>query len=203
MKLKIVYADFRGRAEKSRLILHAAGQQFEDYRFPADKFDEEKEKSPNKKLPYLEVDGNKIPQSQAMDRFLAREFNMMGATNFENFLIECVHDECSDMYSELIKLYFEKDETKKAELKTALLGEKIPAFLKVMDMYITKNNKKGHVFGDKLTLADIAVFDIMDNLVQFDSGCMAKCPKVKEVYDTVAAVDNLKSYLSTRPKGGA
>jgi len=202
MKLKVVYPNFRGRAEKARLMLHAAGQDFEDYRFPVEKFNEEKDKSPNKKLPYLEVDGNKIPQSQAMDRFIAREFKMMGGSNFESFCIEAVHDECNDMYGELLKCYFEKDEAKKKVLKDALLADKIPEFLKVIEMYIQKNDKKGHVVGDKLTLADIAVFDILDSLVQYDSAVMSKAPKAKEVHDCVAAVDNLKSYLSTRAKDG-
>ena len=78
---KLNYFNGRGRAEITRLIFAAAGASFTDNRvadWPATKGD-----APLGQLPYLEVDDVKLPQSLSIARFIAREYNLDGATNFE------------------------------------------------------------------------------------------------------------------------
>ena len=78
---KLNYFNGRGRAELTRLIFAAAGQQFEDNRiadWPATKAD-----APLGQLPYLEVNGTKLPKSIAIARFAARETGLAGKTNLE------------------------------------------------------------------------------------------------------------------------
>ena len=56
------------------------------------------------KLPYLEVDGVTFPQSKAIERFLARRFNMMGENELDaariDSICECVRD-FKDMYQKV------------------------------------------------------------------------------------------------------
>ena len=95
---KLIYFNVRGLAETSRMLFKAAGQQFEDYRYPFElkegkpirpEWDADKSKYVYEKVPVLEVDGGKytIAQSKAIERFLARRFNMFGGNDGEGALI--------------------------------------------------------------------------------------------------------------------
>ena len=69
---KVVYFDGRGRAELTRLVFGAAGQNFEDVRVKD--WPNGKDAAPLGQLPYLVVDDLKIPQSISMARFVARRY---------------------------------------------------------------------------------------------------------------------------------
>ncbi len=98
MTYKLTYFNIRGLAETSRMLFKAAGQQFEDYRYPISmkdgqfsrpEWDADKPKYIYEKIPVLEIDGGKytIAQSKAIERFLARRFNMFGNNDVEAALI--------------------------------------------------------------------------------------------------------------------
>ena len=84
---KVIYFNGRGRAELARLLLAAAGQQYEDVRFEKEKWPEHKASTPFGQVPVLEVtEGGKtlkLSQSLAIARFLARRFNLDGKTDFD------------------------------------------------------------------------------------------------------------------------
>jgi len=197
-KLKLVYADFRGRAEVARLILFAKGVEFEDYRFDSKEFDKEKMESPNQKLPYLVIDDKiKVPQSGAICTYLARQHGLYGSNDLEGLFIGTVYGECVDMLDEMVTTYFEKDPARKTE-REAKLKESIPKFLGIIEMYIKKNDKKGYCVGDSLTMADLAVFDITDSLLKHNANNLDDFPGVKEVRATVQNYPQLQKYLTTR-----
>ena len=53
-------------------------------------------------MPVLEIDGHRIDQSIAICRFLANEVGLAGKTNMENFVIDSIVNNISDlMKSEL------------------------------------------------------------------------------------------------------
>jgi glutathione S-transferase len=95
---KLIYFAGRGLAETSRMLFKAAGQDFEDYRYPLTikdgqylrpEWDADKPKYIYEKIPVLEIDGGKhiIAQSKAIERFLARRFNMLGSNDIEAAVI--------------------------------------------------------------------------------------------------------------------
>ncbi len=95
---KLIYFAGRGLGETSRMLFKAAGQQFEDYRYPIvikdgqyirPEWDADKSKYIYEKIPVLEIDGGKhiIAQSKAIERFLARRFNMLGSNDIEAAVI--------------------------------------------------------------------------------------------------------------------
>ncbi|CAF0759182.1 unnamed protein product, partial [Didymodactylos carnosus] len=113
---KLHYFNGRGRAEVIRLIFAQAGQKYEDIRIERANWDSIKNDTPLGQVPYIEVDGERIPQSMAIVRFLAKQFNLAGKDNLEQAKVDSVADTISDLsetYSKL--LYREKDPTKKAE----------------------------------------------------------------------------------------
>lgn len=110
---KLIYFNARGLAEVSRMIFKIAGQEFEDYRYPLElkdgqyirpEWDADKPKFTYEKTPVLELDGGKyvIAQSKAIERFLARRFNMLGSNDVEAALIG---KEISTKYSINLFLY--------------------------------------------------------------------------------------------------
>jgi len=95
---KLIYFAGRGLGETSRMLFKAAGQDFEDYRYPLTikdgqylrpEWDADKSKYIYEKIPVLEIDGGKhvIAQSKAIERFLARRFNMLGSNDIEAAVI--------------------------------------------------------------------------------------------------------------------
>jgi glutathione S-transferase len=92
---KLTYFNGRGRAELSRLIFAAAGAQFTDERLT--NWPTGKEDSPLGQLPYLTVDGVKLPQSLSVGRFLAKQFNLAGADNLTQAKADAIVDTLNDV----------------------------------------------------------------------------------------------------------
>lgn len=84
---KLIYFNFRGRAEISRLLFNLAGQKFEDKRIELADWAGFKSTTPFGQMPILEItDGNEkhvISQSVAIARYLANNFNMAGKNAIE------------------------------------------------------------------------------------------------------------------------
>lgn len=83
---KLNYFNGRGRAEITRLIFAAAGQTYTDNRVASENWPALKPNAPTGQMPFLEVDGVKLPQSIAIARFVAREFNLAGKNNLEQVI---------------------------------------------------------------------------------------------------------------------
>ncbi len=114
---KLYYFNARGRAETSRLILVAASQKFEDIRYEGDQQPSHKAEMLLGQMSILEFDGNKLPQSMSIARFLAKQFQLAGRHNFEQGKVDAVVDTITDISIKLIPIYSEQDKTKKEELK--------------------------------------------------------------------------------------
>ena len=118
--MKLTYFNVRGLAETSRILLAIGGEEYEDFRYPLEvvdmtkhemvkkEFDQDKLEgklvSSLNKVPFLDVEGVIIPQSKAIERYLARRFNLMGDTDLQSAQIdsicECVSD-FKDMYQKV------------------------------------------------------------------------------------------------------
>ena len=86
---KLIYFDFRGRAEAIRMLFALANQEFEDHRVVYSEWPAQKASTPFQKLPILEVTDAEtqqkttLSQSMAIGRFLANRFNMAGKNDIE------------------------------------------------------------------------------------------------------------------------
>lgn len=70
---ELVYFDAAGRAEATRILLHAAGVKFTDTRIKFDDWPTMKAKTPLGFVPILKVDGKPYCQSSALVRFAAKK----------------------------------------------------------------------------------------------------------------------------------
>ena len=106
---KLYYFNGRGRAEVSRLVFVVAGQEYEDIRYEGDQWPAHKSEMPLGQMPVLEVDGIKIPQSAAIVRFLAKQFNLAGRDHLEQAKVDAVGDTINDLVTPFIRSRLEQD----------------------------------------------------------------------------------------------
>ncbi|KAK3099584.1 hypothetical protein FSP39_006553 [Pinctada imbricata] len=196
---KLTYFNIRGRAELTRLTFAAAEAEYEDDRIKRDDWPAMKENTPQGQLPTLTVDGVVLPQSLAIARFVAREFGLDGKTNIEKAQTDVVIQTTEDLRSGWVGVFREKDETRKAELEKAFHEETVPKFLKLFEG-ILKTNGTGYFVGNTLTIADLAVYDVFEILIQKKEDILSEFPLLAKSRKTVESAPGVQKYLSERPK---
>lgn len=197
---KLYYFNGKGRAEVIRLILSAAGKEFQDIRFEFDKWPEHKPKTPQGMLPYIEFDDVTLPQSNAINRYLAEKYGMFGKNLWERTMIDVIYETGLDLREKMVEAMFEKDEGKKAELFDKLGSEIVPKYLGLFDGFLDKKTN-GSVFfvGNSVTLADLLVFHLLDGLLQKTPTLLDNHPKLKKNHEKVAEIPGIKKWLEKRP----
>jgi len=186
---KLTYFDGRGLAEVSRLVFSAAGVAFEDFRYAEGKFANDKPNYAFEKIPELSVDGVKLVQSKAIERFLARRFGLMGSNDIESARIDMFGEQIRDLLTDWYKIREDKEKLAK------FWDNEFNNHLRV----ISKNvDNSGHMVGGKLSLADVQLYYILDTLFKDASAVAEKYPNLIKIRDTVANNDNIKAYVSKR-----
>ncbi|XP_059150470.1 probable glutathione S-transferase 7 [Physella acuta] len=201
MTLKLSYFDLRSRAETSRLVLHAAKKKFEDNRIPFSEWSKVKPTTPFGSLPVLEVDGQTYAQGIAIATYLAMENGLFGSNNLEALEINQLHLLREDLIVEEVKVFQVKDPEKKNELVDNMNKNVYPRFLNYFNKILLNNqekNKTNFTVGTKLSLADIIIFEGIQNVVQTNPQLLDNYPALKALRATVAEVDGIKQYLATR-----
>ncbi|KAH9494678.1 Glutathione S-transferase 1 [Bulinus truncatus] len=204
MSLKLSYFDLRGRAEVSRLVLHAAKKKFEDNIVPFSEWSKMKPTTPFGGLPVLEVNGKQYAQGMAVATYLARENGLYGSNNLEGLAIDQIHQLREDIVVEEIKLFKEKDPTKKAEKLKDMQETFYPKYLGYFNKLIAENKEKNKSskfsVGTKFSLADIVIFEGSTGVSQTKPDLLDSYPDVKALRETVCQTDGIKQYLATRKK---
>ncbi|XP_022316933.2 glutathione S-transferase-like [Crassostrea virginica] len=198
-KYTVHYFNVKGRGEIVRLILVAAGVDFEDNRVEREDWPKLKPTMPAGQMPVLEVDGKKYCQSIAIARYLAREFGLGGSTNVEQLQVDQVVDTISDFLTEMYKPVFEQDATRKAEMNKKLNEETIPRVLGILQNFL-EGNGGDYFVGSKTSLADIYFMDVVSRLVEKDEKVLEKFPKLAANLQKTQALPKIEAYLAKRPK---
>ncbi|XP_071440034.1 uncharacterized protein [Hetaerina americana] len=199
-KYKLTYFDAAGLAEPIRFLFAYGGADYEDVRFQRDEWPQLKDTTPFGHVPILEVDGKTVHQSVAICRYLAKQFNLAGADDWESLQCDMMIDTFSDLRDPVNKYFHEPDEDKKAERLKVLKEETFPFYLKKFDEEVAKN--KGYFVGGKLTWCDlyiVSLLQVMQDHMKMDS-FGDEYPHLKKVYNTVLDIPSIKSWVERRPK---
>jgi len=216
------YFDGRGVAETSRMLFILAGKEYEDKRYsfsfgvPGDfstiKREEfEADKAAGKldvamgKVPILSAGPDfSLPQSKAIERYLAGKFDFMGSTPEEAAWVDAVCEHVRDINDAYRSkgLFGMKDEEKKAQINKKWFGEELPTMLKKVEASLPGAN--GYAVGGKMSLADLVLFRLLrDTWPEKDEDVAAAyvdCPKLSTVATTVGKHEGLKKWMEDRPK---
>lgn len=224
-KMKLTYFDIRGLAETTRLLFAAAKADYEDYRFPLtfdtpgdfstmkrEEFDAAKKAGELDaslgKVPLLEYEGVKIGQSKAIERFVAKKFDMMGSSEVEAFQIDalacCVID-IKDAY----KAAKEKGKDDKEAAMKTWFGETLPEWLGKVEKSLPVAPGPWLV-GNKISYADVSFYYfLLDPKGFFDdvegaAKALATAPRLNAACQAVLANDGISDWVNNkRPAGTA
>lgn len=215
---KLRYFDAKGAAETIRLVFAAAGKDYEDMRYPISfgtpgdfstivRKEFEADRDAGKmdismgKVPVLDVGDFSLPQSKAIERYVARKVGMMGSTAEEEALVDAMAEHVRDVNDAYNRkgLFFMKDEEKKAELKKKWYEEELPPLLTKLDTALPGSD--GFAVGKKVSLADVAIFKLLKDTYDQDvSDAYKSCPKLQAIVSSLEKNDGIKKWLEERPK---
>ena len=213
--MKLTYFNIRGLAETSRILLAIMGEDYEDFRYPLNiidlasfnmekpEFDTAKQDGKLlgslNKVPFLEVDGTVIPQSKAIERYIASQGNMMGNSSLEyariDSICECIRD-FKDAYQKV-----RRSEDRESAM-TTWFTETLPERLTLLNNILGNENNSFSV-GDRLSLADVVIFcfitqffDDKERAMNATSGISV----VESILDNVSKHEKVVEWLSVRPE---
>lgn len=212
--LKLCYFNGRGIAETCRLLLAFAQVKYEDFRYPLEvkdwktfdfvreEFESDKKngklsKSLNK-LPYLEVNGEVICQSKAIERFIAKKYKMMGDSDIEEAKIDAICECIRDFKTDYQTIKNIKGDDAEAAMNK-WFNETLPLKMEVLDVIVGNT----YSVGNKVSLADITLFSFVTQF--FDNKDLAlkaieNADNIKSVVEMVSQQESITSWLLNRPQ---
>ncbi|XP_049818818.1 glutathione S-transferase isoform X2 [Aethina tumida] len=138
-RYKLMYFNARGRAEHIRFIFAYAGIDYDDERIPRERWPEVKKRTPFGMLPVLEIDGKPMAQSNAVARYLAKQYGLAGKDEWESLQCDVLVDTLGDLKQVLAQYRMEQDVIKKEEKKARLMRETIPFYLSKFEKHLSEN----------------------------------------------------------------
>lgn len=193
------YFNGRGRAEITRLIFAAADVEFTDNRI--EDWPKSKADAPIGQVPYLEIDDSlKLPQSLAIARYLAREYNLTGKNNLEAAKADAVVDTCIDLMTSLYnQVYLVSDAKDKDVALKNFLADDCLKGLDRIETLVDSYGTTGHSVGKHLTWADLFIHECTSQVAKYSEEALSKFPKIQAVRQTVEKNDKIAKYLKNRP----
>lgn len=199
---KLYYFNSKGRAELIRWIFIQAGLPFEDVRLTDQDWAAFKSKTPYGKVPVLEIDGKQLlAGSGPIARYVAEEHGLAGSSAFENAEIASLYDLVEDLQNSMVLMFFEKDESRQAELKQALKEKHLPEFLGIIEKRIADNGSPdGWIYGSKVTYVDLCVVLTTDFISLMDADMLESYERVSKLKTTVESLPAIAKWIKERPK---
>ena len=156
-KLKLSYFDFhRGRGEVARLALSLGGIAFEDDRIPGSAWAERKPHTPFGSLPVLEVDGQRLTQSNSINRYVGKLTDLYPSDPWQAALCDEVMDAVEDIGTQVGQTFSLPEDQKELRRK-ALAEGPITRYLTRLAQLLADHG--GQYFaGDRLSVADLKAF---------------------------------------------
>jgi glutathione S-transferase len=212
------YFNVRGLAETARFMFAVAKQEYVDARFSFSidmkdgapdfstmkrpEFDAAKASgeldASGGKVPLLTVDGEKIGQSKAIERYLAKALGLAGSSDVEAAQIDALSETVRDI----------KDSYQKAKgdaaTKDKFFAEDLPAALGLMEKSLPAGSGPW-LIGSNISYADITVFQFLAapkgffDDVDKAKAAYSKCTRIAAAMEAVAANAELQAWLAKRP----
>lgn len=155
--------------------------------------------APLGQLPYLTIDGVKLPQSISIARLVARRFNLAGADDLEQAKADAVVDTCADFQTAYYTKVFRAKEEERDAIKKAFLAEDAIDHLGKIEKLITLYGSNGFSVGNSLKWSDLLIWEITTMLHELDSTIVAKFPGIVAVRKSVEDNKNVSAYINSRP----
>ncbi|GMT36452.1 hypothetical protein PFISCL1PPCAC_27749, partial [Pristionchus fissidentatus] len=172
---------------------------FQDVRITEEEWKTLKNSTPFGHVPVLEVNGQPLPQSFAIFRYLASMFGMAGKTPFEAALVDALADQYKDYFAEIypdLKPLFHNISQNNDTIST-----KEPArdkFFPILERTAKNNGSNGHFVGSSLTWVDLLIADHVWTLNKYFPDFLSSYPTVLDTVKKINATPRLKEWIANR-----
>ena len=219
MSLHLRYFDARGAAEVTRVLLAISGTDYADHRFAIERtdagfstpeFTSDKESGALaanlNRAPVLLVDEQPIGQSHAIERYIATQGGLMGATPLEAAIIDSVAEHVRDVKDAQGRKGFgmfsrDKSDEEKAEAKAEWYDTDMPSWLQRIEACVEP--VKSIVCGDVPSYAAVCIWQLLREGTDEDLALVAKaaegCDALNSIADAVATHPRVADWVSKRP----
>lgn len=201
-KYRLIYFNLMGRAETARMMFKVAGVEFEDFRIEQKRWSEFKHMAPQGLLPVLEVDGKTLPQSGAINRYLARELGFYGDNNWEASKIDAVVETIGDCLHDLDIWWMIKNIDIRNKLQKHHEEKLIPRALERLNELLEENNEgSGFFVGNRISLADIHAMNYITLTLPMLHHIKAgdTFPKLGDHSRRIANIPQIRDWIKERP----
>jgi len=183
------------------LLLAEAGVKYTDKRVEFKDWGALKPTTPLGSLPlYTDKTGVTLCQSAAIARYIAAENGLHGASNIERGQIDMYVDTLLELMDIFIDACFHDPAMKDARLVE--LQTKIDNVFPVLEKVVAKNSG-GFYVGNKVSLADIVSYAVVDGLGLEAQGKLDKYPALQKHTTMVRNRPKIQQWEKTRPKTDA
>jgi len=197
-KYKLTYFNFRWLAEPIRYLLSYVEADFEDNRFETAEWDKIKAEYPYGKVPVLEWEGKKLSQSFAIARYLAKQYKLTGADDFESAKCDEYADIVKDVLKEVEGMWTE-EEAKKLKIKNNVLDKTVPQLFTKIEADLKATGGK-HLVGTDFTWADFILAHFTEVFESFvDQSLLDNYPTIKVHQKNVQNIPQIKEWIAKRP----
>lgn len=150
------------------------------------------------KVPILEINGTeKIGQSKAIERYLAKKFGFFGSTLEEEAKIDMLCEHIIDIKKAYADARAGKADEELVQAKLKFMSETLPTFFGKFDKLLASEQ---FAVGSKLSLADIVIQQFVNDYFDDKEGATKAttgCSKVVGISNHVTAA--AKGWLDSRP----
>ena len=150
-------------------------------------------------VPYLTVNGTKLPQSIAIARFAAKKANLYGSNELEQAKTDAVVDTVSDFRTALFTKVFAAKEAEREAAKKAFLAEEGGPHFEKIEKLIKLWGSNGYSVGSSLKWSDLAIWSLTSDLKATDANILAKYPGIVGVNKSVESNPKVTEYVKNRP----
>ncbi|KAM8782735.1 glutathione S-transferase Mu 1-like isoform 1-T1 [Rhynchonycteris naso] len=200
MAMTLGYWDVRGLAHAIRLLLEYTDSKYEEKKYTlgdAPDYDRSQWLSEKFKLgldfpnlPYLFDGAQKVTQSNAILRYIARKHNLCGETEEEKIRMDILENEIMDVRMYNIRICYSPDFEK---LKPEFLNV-LPDKMKQFSQFL---GKRSWFAGDKLTYVDFLAYDLLDVLRLFEPKCLDAFPNLKDFMVRFEGLKKISAYMKS------
>ena len=199
-KPAVYYFNGRGRAELTRLLFAEAKIAFDDVRIEGKDWPALKGGAPFGQMPYLKVGNVLIAQSNAMQRYAARQGKLYGATELEAAQIDMIAEGVTEAVTPFATAIFGKDEAEKKAKIEEYFKDAFPKYAAFLTALLKANNGGASWFvGATCTYADIAVYSALGWVRSVNAEPFKAFPELSALIDRVEARPNIAAWVKARP----
>ncbi|KAI6219713.1 hypothetical protein M3Y95_01096000 [Aphelenchoides besseyi] len=195
-----LHFDAKGVCESIRLMFHFANQSFEDHRITKKQWLAMKDSTFYGKIPILEVDGKPLAQCYAISRYLAKQFGLIGADDWEAAKLDEVADFHKGVHTELSPYIFVISGYRRGDRDALRKDVFIPIVEKNFPIYVNllKQSTSGFFGRNNVTWIDFLVSEYMSTIKHYEPVIMEKYPLITKFIEKVQSLPQIKDYIKSR-----